>query len=86
MKKEDTLKVCISGSEKNYLLEARNRAKQLLKEKGLVSVVYAYTPKEKPFEIHVLDWKFLEFKTDKELSDYLKFAESAAVMIYAVYT
>lgn len=67
------------------LVKARKKAKQLLKEKSLAGVVYAYTTKEKPFEAHILDWKFLEFKTDKELRDYLKFAEPEAAMIYAVY-
>lgn len=61
------------------------QARQILKEKGLAHVVYAYSTKEHPHDIHLMSWKPLEFKTDKEFNDYLKLAEPEAAMIYAVH-
>ena len=61
------------------------KAKQTLREKNLAHIVYAYSTKEAPHEIHLLEWKPLEFKTDKEFNDYLKLAEPEAAMIYAVH-
>lgn len=67
------------------LINIGKRAKQTLKEKSLAHIVYAYSTKEHPHEIHLLDWNPLEFKTDKEFNDYLKLAEPEAAMIYAVH-
>lgn len=67
------------------LIDLGKRAKQTLKEKDLAHIVYAYSTKERPHEIHLLEWKPLEFKTDKEFDDYLKLAEPEAAMIYAVH-
>lgn len=61
------------------------RAKQILKEKELAHVVYAYATKKQPYKIHIMDWKPLEFKTDKEFDNYLKLAEPRASIIYAVH-
>ena len=67
------------------LRDAGKRAKQILKDYSLAHVVYAYSLKISPNEIHLLDWSPLEFKTDKEFNDYLKLAEPHAAMIYAVH-
>lgn len=67
------------------LIDLGKRAKQILKEKDLAHVVYAYSTTDHPYEIHLIDWQPLEFKTDKEFNDYLKLAEPEAAMIYAVH-
>lgn len=67
------------------LIDLGKRAKQILKEKDLAHVVYAYSTIDHPYEIHLIDWQPLEFKTDKEFNDYLKLAEPEAAMIYAVH-
>lgn len=67
------------------LRDIGKRAKQTLKEKGLAHIVYAYSTKEHPHEIHLLDWSPLEFKTDKDFNNYLRLAEHEAAMIYAVH-
>lgn len=67
------------------LVDLGKRAKRILKEKNLAHVVYAYATKEKPHEIHLLDWQPLEFDTDEKFNTYLKLAETEAAMIYAVH-
>ena len=67
------------------LIDCGKRAKLILKEKNLAHVVYAYATKNKPNEIHLLDWQPIEFDTDEHFYNYLKFAEPEAAMIYAVH-
>ena len=66
------------------LIDLGKQAKQILKEKKLAHVVYAYTTKDRPNDIHLLDWQPLEFDTDEKFCNYLKFAETEAAMIYTV--
>lgn len=67
------------------LVNLGKRAKVILKEKKLAHVVYAYSTKDKPFEIHLMEWQPLEFDSDEKFNNYLKFAEPEAAMIYAVH-
>jgi hypothetical protein len=67
------------------LIDCGKRAKLILKEKNLAHVVYAYVTKDKPNDIHLLDWQPIEFDTDEHFKNYLKFAEPEAAMIYAVH-
>ena len=67
------------------LIDLGKRAKLILKEKKLTHVVYAYATKDRPNDIHLLDWKPLEFDTDESFNNYLKLAEPEAAMIYAVH-
>lgn len=60
-------------------------AKKILKEKNLNHVVYGYIMKGHSYEIHLIDWTPLEFKTDEEFDNYIKLAESNVEMIYAVH-
>jgi hypothetical protein len=67
------------------LIDLGKRAKQILKEKKLAHVVYAYSTKEKPHEIHLMEWQPLEFDSDENFNTYLRLAEPEAAMIYAVH-
>lgn len=81
----DTHMELLYTGTKEDLVNTGKRAKQILREKNLAHIVYAYSTKEHPYEIHLLDWNPLEFKTDKDFDDYLKLAETEAAMIYAVH-
>lgn len=67
------------------LIDLGKKAKAILKRKNLAHVVYAYSTKESPHDIHLLDWQPLEFDTDEKFNNYLKLAETEAAMIYAVH-
>ena len=67
------------------LIDLGKRAKRILKEKKLAHVVYAYATKDRPNDIHLLDWQPLEFDTDERFYNYLKLAETEAATIYAVH-
>jgi hypothetical protein len=76
--------VLYTGTMKD-LVDLGKTAKAILKDKKLAHVVYAYSTKDAPFEIHLLDWQPLEFDTDEKFNTYLKLAETEAAMIYAVH-
>lgn len=78
------VEVLYTGTMKD-LVKLGKYAKQVLKNKNLAHVVYAYSTKDKPFEIHLLDWSLLEFDSDAKFNTYLKLAEPEAAMIYAVH-
>lgn len=78
------MELLYAGTMKD-LVNTGKKAKQTLKEEGLAHIVYAYATKDRPFEIHLMDWQPLKFKTDKAFNAYLKLAEPEAAMIYAVH-
>ena len=78
------MEVLYTGTMKD-LTDLGKYAKSVLKSKNLAHVVYAYSTKEKPFEIHLLDWSLLEFDSDEKFNTYLKLAEPEAEMIYEVH-